>query len=114
MSSTSVGQGIESAADAAWQSFFLALRQAVASPVPLQERLATLVLGVCHLRQEQFPDADTWWRFEEFLKATSGRAGKAAPAKILAITSKMTNQEATEWLQEAVQIFSNLSEETEL
>ncbi len=114
MSSTSVGQGIESAADAAWQAFFDALRQAVASPAPLQQRLATLVLGVCYLRQENFPDADTWARFEEFLKAASGRGGKAAPTKILAITSKMTDQEATRWLQEAVQIFSNLSEEDDL
>jgi hypothetical protein len=114
MSSTSVGQGIESGADAAWQTFFVALRQAVASPVPLQERLATLVLGVCQLRQEHFPDTDTWWRFEEILKATSGRVGKVTPAKILAVTSKMTDQDATKWLQEAVQIFSNLSEESEL
>ncbi len=114
MSSTSVGQGIESGADAAWQTFFLALRQAIASPTPLQERLATLVLGVCQLRQEDVPDVDTWWRFEELLKATSGRAGKATPAKILAVTSKMTDQEAAKWLQEAVQIFSELSEESEL
>lgn len=98
MSSTSVGQGIESGADAAWQRFFLALRQAVASPAPLPDRLATLVLGVCCLRQEDFPDADTWWRFEELLKATTGRAGKPTPAKILALTSRMTEQEATKWL----------------
>ncbi len=114
MASTSVGQGIESGADAAWEIFFHALCQAVASPVPLQERLATLVLEVGQLRQENFCDSDTWSRFEELLKATSGRAGKVAPTKILAITSRMTNQEATKWLQEAVQIFSNLSEESEL
>ncbi len=114
MASTSVGQGIESGADAAWQVFFHALSQAVASPAPLQQRLATLVLEVRQLQQENFPDADTWCRFEELLKVTSGHAGKATPTKILAITSKMTDQEAAKWLQEAVQIFSNLSEESEL
>ena len=114
MASTSVGQGIQSGTDYAWQEFFDALRQAVASTVPLQARLATFALAVCNLKEDNFPDTDTWMRFEGFLEAVAGVPRKATAAKILATTSKMTDEEAGKWLQEAVQIFSNLSEESEM
>ena len=114
MSSTSFGQGIQSGTDYAWQEFFDALRQAVASTVPLQARLATFALAVYNLREDNFPDTDTWMRFESFLEATTGLPKKATAAKILAATSKMTEEEAGKLLQEAVHIFSNLSEESEM
>lgn len=114
MSSTSVGRGIEYGTDVAWQAFFDALRQAVTSTASLQSRLATLVIGVCALRQDNFTNADTWWRFEEFLKATAGVPKKATAAKVLATCSKMSGAEAGKWLEEAVHILSDLSEESDL
>lgn len=112
--STSVGQGIQYGADVACQAFFDALRQAVASKATLPARLGTLVLAVCNLREQNFSDTDTWDRFQRFLTVTTGRPGHATAAKILATTSKMTDEEAGQWLQEAVQIFSSLSEESDL
>lgn len=112
--STSVGQGIQSGADYAWQEFFDVLCGAVTSTAGLQARLATLVLGVCHLRQQNFPDDHTWARFENLLTACSSHSAKASAAKILTTTAKMTEEEAGKWLQEAVQIFAELSEEDEL
>ena len=111
--STSVGQGIQSGTDYAWQLFFDAVRQAMASTASPQARLATLTLGVCHLRESNFPDSDAWDRFQTMMGAASGHAAKATPAKILAATEKMSDEEAGRWLQDAVRILCDLSEENE-
>lgn len=112
--STSVGQGIQSGAEYAWQEFFDALCGAVTSTASLQSRLATVALGVCNLRQQNFPCDDTWVRFNHLLSACTGHAAKPTAAKILGATAKMSDEEAGKWLQEGMQIFSELSAEDDL
>lgn len=114
MFSTSVGQGIQSGSDVAWQAFFDALRQAVSSTAPLQARLGTLVLAVCTLQQDNFLETDAWRRFQKLLHAATGGTAKPSPAKILEATASMTEQDAAHWLQEAVRIFSDVAQEEEL
>ncbi len=99
------------ASDYAWQKFFEALRYAVASTAPLQQRLATLVWEVYDLRQQDFPDPDTWLRFQDFLTATGAIPAAAAKSNIVASTFSMTDAQAGKWLQEAVQIFSSVADE---
>lgn len=97
--------------DYAWQKFFDALRSAVTSTAPLQARLATLARGVRELRREHFPDDDTWGRYAALLNATKGPKGHGS---VEAATAKMSDEEAGRWLEEAIRIFSNLAEESEV
>lgn len=112
MFSTSIGEGIQLPTDYSWQKFSEALRCAVSSTAPLQERLADLAWEVANLRREDFPDPDTWSLFEGFMTATAGRTTKINRKAIVATTSQMSDEEAGKWLQEAIKIFSNLSEES--
>lgn len=113
MSSSMWGR-IQQDTDHAWQTFFDALCHALTSTKPLQQRLAGLVWSVCDLPRENFPDDDTWARFERFVTATTGHPVATAKAKIKATTFKLKDEEARKWLQEALQIFSNLSEQTDM
>ncbi len=113
MGISGVWDGHQIEADYAWQKFFDALCHAITSTGSLQQRLASLVWAVSDLRRKNFLDDETWTRFEEFLIATTGHPATTAKAGIRTTTLQMKDEEARKWLQEAVRIFSNLSEETE-
>lgn len=113
MESSSVWSKAHLETDYAWQTFFDALYHAITSTGSLQQRLASLVWSVSDLRRQNFPDDETWIRFHKFVTATTGRPVAAAKTSIKAVT-QMKDDEAKQWLQEALQIFSNLSEETDI
>ncbi len=114
MGISGVWDGRQVAADYGWQKFFDALCHAITSTGSLQQRLGSLVLAVSDLRRKNFPDDDTWMRFEQFLTATTGHPATEAKADIKTTTLQMKDEEARKWLHEAVRIFSNLSEEAEV
>ncbi len=113
MGLSGVWDGRQIETDYAWQKFLDALCHALISTGSLQQRLADLVWEVSDLRRKNIPEDDTWLRFERFLTATTGHTGTAAKATIKATTLQMKDDEARKWLQEALQIFSDLSEETD-
>ncbi len=98
-------------ADYAWQKFFGALCQAITSTGSLQQRLASLVWSIRDLRRENFPDDETWLRFERFVTATTSQQAIADQASVKAAMLQMKDEDAQRWLQEALQIFSDLSGE---
>ncbi len=114
MASSSVWNKAHVETDYAWQTFFDALGHAITSTGSLQQRLASLVWSVCELRRQNFPDDETWIRFHKFVTATTGHPVAAAKPNIKTITLRMKDDEARQWLHEALQIFSNLSEETDI
>jgi hypothetical protein len=97
--------------DYGWEKFFSSLRYAVASPASLQHRLEGIVSGVYILERDNFPDDETWKRFEKLMKeATKLPARTEGEGTIRATTSQMTDDEAGHWLQEAFEIFSEIAQ----
>lgn len=99
--------------DYAWQKFFDGLCHAIISTAPLQQRLAGLVWSVSDLRRKHFRDDETWARFERFLMSATGRAAPPTKAIIKSATLTLKVEEAGQCLQQAVQIFSHVSEESD-
>jgi hypothetical protein len=93
--------------DHGWEKFFITLHFAVASPASLQRRLAEVVQSVCRLERDNFPDGETWDRFEKLMVATT--AGNRSELPIEATTSRMTDDEAARWLQEAFGICNDVA-----
>ncbi len=98
-------------ADYAWQKFFGALCHAITSTGSLQQRLASLVWSVRDLRRENFPDDETWMRFDKFMTATASQQVTADQPSVKAAMLLMKDEDAHRFLQEALQIFSDLSGE---
>lgn len=97
--------------DYGWEKFFVALRYAIASTAPPQERLESVVSGVCHLDRDSFPDDETWKRFEKLIEGTTKLPARIeGEGTIRATTAQMTDDEAGEWLHEAIGIFSDIAE----
>lgn len=96
--------------DYGWEKFFNALHYVVASTAGLQERLAVVSNGVCHLERDSFPDDETYERFQKLIKGTTMLPAKANEGTIAATTSQMEEAEAKLWLQEALGIFSDIAE----
>jgi hypothetical protein len=96
--------------DDGWEKFFITLHFAVGSPGCLQERLAEVVRSLCRLERDSFPDGETWDRFEQLVKATTGLpARNRSEEAVEAITSQMTDEEAGHWLQEAFGICNDVT-----
>jgi len=93
-----------------WEKFFSALRNAVASDATLQTRLERVMFETDPLRRDSFPDDGLWKRFEKLQKATTAVPAKSSEGNIRATTSKMPDDEAGKWLQEAFDIFNEFAE----
>ena len=59
------------AVDYGCEKFFSVFNYVIVSTRPLQERLESVISAVVHLRREDFPDDETWKRFEKLMEATT-------------------------------------------
>jgi hypothetical protein len=91
-----------------WEKFFIALHDAIASTEPIQKRLQRVVVGVSNLGRDDFPDDESYERFEKLMKGTTILTAKDA-GTMEATTSQMEESEASRWLQEAMGIFSHIA-----
>lgn len=97
--------------DYGWEKFYSALRCAVSSKDSLQERLASVISGVCHLQRDSFSSDETWEHFQSLMKATTKCPARfEGEGKIHATTSQMTDEEADQLLESSFDLFSNLAE----
>ncbi len=99
-------------ADYGWQAFFAALCHAIVSTGALQQRVAAFAWSVADLRREHFDRDETWARFQKLLTSLTGEV-QDRKAAITAASRAMSDEQACKWLQEAIQIFSELSQEGE-
>jgi hypothetical protein len=93
------------------EKFYSALRYALQSNESLQERLESVIEGVCHLQRDSFPNDGSWERFDSLMKETTKRASRAPhEGTIHATTSQMSNEEAGRFLESAFDLFNDLAE----
>jgi hypothetical protein len=92
------------------EKFFNSIHFAVASTQPLQERLSSVISGVCHLRRESFPNDETFARFERLITGTTMLPAKDKEGTIASTTSQMEESEARQWLHEAFGIFAEIAD----
>ena len=97
--------------DYAAEKFSAAMRCAIASTKSLQERLESVTLGVFHLERNDFEDDETWKRFEAFLDETTKCEPQGKEGSLRATTSQMSNEDAAKLLQEALDLYSDVSEQ---
>jgi hypothetical protein len=95
--------------DQACEKFSTAIRIALVSTASLQERLGSLICGVCHLQRDSFPEDRSWDEFRKLVNETTKRAAGLHPEAIHAATSQMSDAKARECLQAAFDIFSQIA-----
>jgi hypothetical protein len=79
---------------------FSALRRAVASTDPLQDRVAEVVHGICDLNRESFPDHETWDLFQALLAKSASCAARGDEKAVAAAPDGQSSKMAPEtgWL----------------
>jgi hypothetical protein len=93
-----------------WEKFYVAVRYAVASNEPLQQRLAMCVMQIGHLGRESFPDDSTWEKFGGLREASTNRPARYKGEGIInATTAQMTDEEAGRYLREICGLFSDVA-----
>ena len=97
--------------DYAAEKFSTAMHNAIASTESLQERLESVTLGVLHLERNDFEDDETWKRFDALLEETTKREPEGKEGSIRATTSQMSDKDAAKLLQEALDLYSEVSEQ---
>lgn len=98
-------------ADYGWQAFFDALCHAIASTGTLQQRVAAFAWSISDLRRQHFAEDDTWRQFEQLLTSIPGESRDRNSINVACL--RMSDEQARKWLQQAVQMFSGLSQESE-
>lgn len=84
----------------------LAVESFVADTGSLQDRLcAAYVSHLIKLREENFTP-ELWIRFGKLKKAVTMYAAKGDEGVVKASTSKMTDNEASQWIKEILSLFS--------
>ena len=95
--------------DYARQVLDLAVESFVADTGSLQDRLcAAYVSHLIKLREENFTPA-LWLRFERLKKAVTMYAAKGDEGVVKVSTSKMTDNEASQWIKEILSLFSEVA-----
>ena len=98
------------AIDDAWEKFSSELRFALVSDASPQERLGSLVSGVCHLQRDSFPDERVWDEFKKLMNETTKRTvGTQPQGRIHVVTSQMSDEKAKQCLRAAFDIFSQVA-----
>jgi hypothetical protein len=97
------------AVDHAWEQFNNAIRFALVSDAPIQERLGYLISEVCHLQRDSFPDEQVWDEFRKLLDKTTKRKTAGKGEGRIDTTSQMSEDRAKECLQTAFDIFSHVA-----
>jgi hypothetical protein len=84
----------------------LAVESFVADTGSLQDRLCeAYVSHLIKLREENFTP-ELWIRFRKLKKAVTMYAAKGDEGVVKASTSKMTDNEASQWIKEILSLFS--------
>jgi hypothetical protein len=97
--------------DYGWEKFYSALHYALQSNESLQERLESVIEGVCHLERDSFPSDESWEHFDSLMKETTKRASRTSQEDTIhATTSQMSDEEAGRLLESAFELFSDLAE----
>lgn len=92
--------------DHAWEKFSSAIRCALVSNAPVQERLDILMSDVGFLQRDSFPDEHLWDEFRKLVNETARRSrGHGSEAA----TSQMSDKKAKECLERAFDIFSDVA-----
>ena len=88
----------------------LAVESFVADTDSLQDRLcAAYVSHLIKLREENFTP-ELWMRFGRLKKAVTMYAAKGDEGVVKASTSKMTDNEASQWIKEILSLFNVVAE----
>lgn len=95
--------------DYGWEKFYCAMRYACRSNESLQERLAGVIMGVCHLQRDSFPSDELWEKFDHLMSETTKRSARGNEGTIQATTSQMSDDEAAKLLEAAFDIYNNLA-----
>ncbi|MFZ0273861.1 MAG: hypothetical protein WB524_26035 [Acidobacteriaceae bacterium] len=96
--------------DYAWEKFHSEIRFALASTASLQERLGSVISGVCHLQRDNFADEHVWAKFRKLINETTKReAHNEAEETFHTATSHLSDEKAKECLRDAVDIFSDIA-----
>jgi tRNA nucleotidyltransferase/poly(A) polymerase len=96
--------------DHAWEKFSREFRFAIVSNASLQERLGSVISGVCHLQRDSFPDERVWDEFRKLMNETTRREARhLTEASTHIITSQMSDEKAKQCLQAAFDIFSQVA-----
>src|SRR5215471_3857396 len=69
-----------------------------------------VVSGIDGLRRDRFPNDKTYERFEKLMTATKMLPARSNEGRLAATTSQMKESEAKQWLQEALELFSDVSQ----
>jgi hypothetical protein len=96
--------------DDAWEKFSSEIRFALVSDASPQDRLGSLISGVCHLQRDSFPDERVWDEFRKLMNETTKRAsGYQDEGRIHTSTSQMSDEKARECLRAAFDIFTHVA-----
>ena len=96
--------------DHAWETFSSEIRLALVSNASLQERLAKLISGTCHLQRESFPDDHAWDEFRKLVKGTTKWELLSHPeGNTHAATSRLSDDKAKRYLETAFDIYSRIA-----
>jgi hypothetical protein len=96
--------------DYAFEKLYTACETAIGSGETLQQRVAGAMLFNVHLlKADEFRDKELWKRVEKLIEATTCEPAKRNEGTIVATTSKMTDEEASEWLREMMAVFSEVA-----
>ena len=96
--------------DQAWEKFSIAIRLALVSDAPPQDRLDRLVSSVSHLQRESFPDEHVWDEFRRLMNEIAKRGThQQVDGRVHGSTAPMSGTKANECLLMAFDIFCQLA-----
>lgn len=97
----------------AWEKLYSACSGAVGSSETPQQRLASAVsAGLIHLKSDDFPNSELWERLKKLVDSSSSEPALGDEGTIAATTSKMSDEDASNWLREMFSIFCDVAEES--
>src|SRR3974390_3770785 len=92
-----------------WENFYKAFFLVVASKEPVRQRLSGIVCATCDLARDNFPDNETWYRFQLLMAGNTKLSGDGNLDAITTTISRMPEEEAVAWLLHAFTLFSDLA-----
>lgn len=93
-------------AEYAATKFEHACRTAIASTEPLQQRIETFMNNLGILDRDNFPDDDSWTSFDALRNTITKTTTRTTQRSF----SKLSDQDASQWLQNAFDLCTELAE----
>src|SRR2546429_511097 len=95
-----------------FEKLFSACHNAIGSTGTPQKRLASAVSdNLIYVKRENLPSDEVWQNLQQLIKAATCKPVKGDEGTIEATTSRMSNDEASQWLEKMLEIFSDVAEE---